>query len=69
MNEIVENEENKVQITLRTIGPSPPTRLNLPSSIKVRIFFFSGFVNVVCVYMIVVALSNLGFFDTYLSSI
>lgn len=41
MNEIVENElnaeENKVQITLRTIGPSPPTRLNLPSSIKVCI--------------------------------
>lgn len=36
MNEIVENEENKVQITLRTIGPSPPTRLNLPSSIKVH---------------------------------
>ncbi|KAL8112640.1 hypothetical protein AgCh_020084 [Apium graveolens] len=36
MNEIVENEENKVQITLRTMGPSPPTRLNLPSSIKVH---------------------------------
>lgn len=33
MNEIV---EDKVQITLRTIGPSPPTRLNLPSSIKVQ---------------------------------
>ncbi|KAL1829979.1 hypothetical protein DCAR_0209371 [Daucus carota subsp. sativus] len=33
MNEIV---EDKVQITLKTIGPSPPTRLNLPSSIRVH---------------------------------
>ncbi|XP_075508731.1 uncharacterized protein LOC142545429 isoform X2 [Primulina tabacum] len=31
-----ENEGGVVEITVRTIGPSPPSRLSLPSTIKVR---------------------------------
>ncbi|XP_073283240.1 uncharacterized protein, partial [Primulina huaijiensis] len=31
-----ENEGGVVEITVRTIGPSPPSRLALPSTIKVR---------------------------------
>lgn len=40
MNEIFESdringEEKKVEIGLKIIGPSPPSRLSVPSSIKV----------------------------------
>lgn len=36
MGEIDNTEEKKVEITVKTIGPSPPSRLNVPSCIKVH---------------------------------
>lgn len=36
MGEIDENDEKMVRINVNIIGPSPPQRLTLPSSIKVN---------------------------------
>ncbi|PIN24749.1 hypothetical protein CDL12_02515 [Handroanthus impetiginosus] len=36
MADLIEEEAGMVDITLRTIGPSPPSRLRVPSALKVK---------------------------------